>query len=501
MTTTRRFFITGAGDFATVISVLQSRVGLSLVSDEKLERHWLDTNGQLLQQQSMLLEYARPEHNDAAAALRWTDAQRSIATNDFVSRQEPTGGSDLPEDAAWDRLRTLLGNENLTISLSTATRRASFRHLNDDEKTTVRVVIDESSLLNGAALPVRLEITELRGYGDEADEIERKVHQHVALRPTGQTAFDTAQEFTTAKHVEPLGYRVLSANDAETKSAAEGWHLVLRALGGAIFDEVKGIEARDVEALHRFRVAVRRMRTILQDGNDVIDKSARKKFRTEFQWLGEISTPARDADVLYELVQTSALASEPVVDQVHSWRENQWDAFLLETRLERWKSLQKSWDEFLTDSKLWRSDVPEDARKPLRKVASKRILSSYERLCTEGAAINKKSPAEDLHELRKTAKRLRYLLESFGPLFPDDEVEAISKPLRHLQKVLGEFQDGDIQAEQLLQLAGAAAIPLAEEAKNRCAQARREFADAFAKIEKRSVRRAVKSLDGKGRKS
>ena len=148
MTTTRRFFITGAGDFATVISVLQSRVGLSLVSDEKLERHWLDTNGQLLQQQAMLLEYARPEQNDAAAALRWSDAQRSIAANDFVSRLEPAVGSDLPEDAAWDRLRTLLGNESLTISLSTVTRRASFRHLNEDTLKKFR-----ADVLRGLYMP------------------------------------------------------------------------------------------------------------------------------------------------------------------------------------------------------------------------------------------------------------------------------------------------------------------------------------------------------------
>lgn len=500
MTTTRRFFITGAGDFATVISVLQTRVGLTLIDDQRVERHWLDTAQRDLRQQGMLLEYLLPEHSDAAAALKWFDARRVFAANDFVSRQLPQQGSELPEDAAWDKLRSLLANEKLETAISTSTRRASFSLLNEDEKTTVRIVIDESSLQNGSALPVRLEIIELRGYSDDADEVEKKIQKHVALRPTSQTSFDTAKEFSETKHAQPLGYRVLSANDGETKSAAEGWHLVLRALGGAIFDETNGIENRNSESLLRFRVAVRRMRTLLQDGNEIIDKSARKKFRSEFQWLGDITTPVRDADVLYELAQNSPLATEPVVEQVLSWRENQWDAFLQTISQDRWRSLPKSWEAFLTDSKLWRSDFPEDARKPLRKVAGKRILSSYEKLCREGEAITKKSPPEELHELRKSAKRLRYLLESFGPLFADDEVETVAKPLRHLQKVLGEFQDADQEAERLLQLAGEAAMPLAVAAKDRCVLARREFPNAFAKVEKRSVRKVVKMLPGKGRK-
>jgi CHAD domain-containing protein len=74
-------------------------------------------------------------------------------------------------------------------------------------------------------------------------------------------------------------------------------------------------------------------------------------------------------------------------------------------------------------------------------------------MVAQGSAIDDTSPAEDLHELRKRGKELRYLLEFFGPLWPDDVVKPLVKSLKGLQDVLGTHQDREVQADHLRELA------------------------------------------------
>ena len=70
-----------------------------------------------------------------------------------------------------------------------------------------------------------------------------------------------------------------------------------------------------------------------------------------------------------------------------------------------------------------------------------------------GTAIDDDSPAEDLHELRKVGKELRYLLEFFASLYPPEVGKPFVKTLKGLQDQLGRFQDHEVQANKLRELA------------------------------------------------
>jgi CHAD domain-containing protein len=83
----------------------------------------------------------------------------------------------------------------------------------------------------------------------------------------------------------------------------------------------------------------------------------------------------------------------------------------------------------------------------------RRVEKANRQLVKNGRKISKKSPAIALHELRKEGKRLRYLLECFAPLFDEKALATILRPLRDVQDVLGEFQDTEVQANALLDLA------------------------------------------------
>ena len=95
----------------------------------------------------------------------------------------------------------------------------------------------------------------------------------------------------------------------------------------------------------------------------------------------------------------------------------------------------------------------------MQELASHRITRVYRKMVKMGRAIDDDSPAEDLHELRKVGKELRYLLEFFASLYPADVVKPFIKTLKGLQDQLGRFQDREVQANALRELAPEVAEP------------------------------------------
>jgi len=125
----------------------------------------------------------------------------------------------------------------------------------------------------------------------------------------------------------------------------------------------------------------------------------------------------------------------------------------------------------------------------------------------EGRAINRDSPAEALHELRKSCKKLRYLMEFFQSLYPGRGFRRLLKSVKVLLDNLGDFQDFEVQAHTLRGFAE----QMSEEGKADAdtliamgilvgdllegqAQARAEFAERFANFSEKENRRAFKRL-------
>ena len=129
----------------------------------------------------------------------------------------------------------------------------------------------------------------------------------------------------------------------------------------------------------------------------------------------------------------------------------------------------------------------------------------------EGTAITADSPAEDLHALRKTMKKLRYVVEIVRHGVPADRVRPVLRRLRELQQVLGDVQDMEVQADALRRfgqtmgetgLAGPATLMAigaqAEDPEIRRAAARDRFAAVFAPVAKRKFGDRVRALAGTG---
>lgn len=258
------------------------------------------------------------------------------------------------------------------------------------------------------------------------------------ISPSG---FDTAPAIALEEHIP----------------ATECVRLVLTHLADMVEATWVGtVEERDVEYLHEFRIAARRTRTVLGACRSLVPEELSISGRSLFAVLGELTGPARDLDVTVGrwTTLTSSLEAERR-DALEPLR------LLLDERRRvahrrlsdglRTRSTRRSMD-------AWRGSLGEpfvgvDCGTAAEEI-ERRIRRAHRRLVAHGRAIDLESPAEQLHALRKDAKKLRYLIECFAELLAPKPRAKYVTQLRRLQENLGEYQDCEVQAVMFEELAG-----------------------------------------------
>lgn len=506
----RRYEVTAAGDFAAVLAVLTDHLGLRLTRSESFERSWLDTTDGALAADGSTLEHRRPidSGNDASPSLLWSTEDRVLAQDGCVPVSPPTGADQLPSTSAFGRLGRLIGTEALVVGPTVISRLATLAALDDEEKTTARVILDESETTDEVRLGMMLEVVALRGYESEAKRLDRAMQRAVALTPSETSMSRRAAEGRPARSSDSATPS-LTPSLTPTMTAAAAWRVVLGRLTDSMTQSFSGVmSGSDPEDLHDFRVAVRRIRTLLQDGSDIIEPVQRDRFRNDYRWLGDVTTPTRDADV--QLIDFPELAS--TTDALTHHRDACHAEMVVQLRSLRRAEFGTAWLALLDDDEAW-SGTGERSEDPVLPIVLQRIGRAHRQLIKSGQRINRQSPPIALHELRKEGKRLRYLLECFEPILDEAALTTILRPLRELQSVLGEFQDTEVQANSLREVVGrapsdegAAEDPVGD-AETRAAldralvqlaargvEARAAFSKAFKSLDHRSVERALLRL-------
>jgi len=179
-------------------------------------------------------------------------------------------------------------------------------------------------------------------------------------------------------------------------------------------------------------------------------------FKQKFAWLGQITGDTRDMDVyLLKFDAYKKRLPAPIREDLNPLHD-----FLIAHHKQAQKNLTKhlhskpyrkiiqTWQQALKQLAK-NKPTAKHAKQPTLTVANTRIWKVYQRILAEGNAIDDNSPAESLHDLRKTAKKLRYLMEFFQSLYPDKKITRLIKALKRLQDNLGDFQDYEVQAEKL----------------------------------------------------
>ena len=342
---------------------------------------------------------------------------------------------------------------------------------------------DAAASPDGGGLATTIEVEALPGRTTSAKALRRQLSEALTTaveasaaatsdpgaepRPAGQV--DDARRHTprqgdslslaaAASGVDLRGWRGPVRPDLDrTAPAIIGVRAVLRSFAGGLDANWQGaISHTDDEFLHDLRIAVRQTRSLLAQARRVLPSEVRREQREAFRWLGTITSPARDLDVYIAgwgeltslLDPVDAATLEPVLAHLAGQRAEAHGEVARALGSPHAHQLRTTWRAWL--------DLPDDevtggkhAAQPLGVAMGARIQAAQQQVLDRGRRIDARSPATELHELRKDGKRLRYLLEGFGHLGGKKRSKATIAHLKQLQDNLGAFQDAEVQADRL----------------------------------------------------
>lgn len=368
----------------------------------------------------------------------------------------PTFEWDLPDGPLRARLAPILEMRALLPRVEVTGTARTFAFLNEDAKTVARLVVrDEDARCDdrAAALGARCRLVTLKGYDRPAEKLRDILAEGLKLEPMETHPLEGAM---AAVGVDPAGYsNKLSIDLSPGMPSVNAMRVVLLDLLSAIETNFDGTVADlDSEFLHDLRVGVRRTRSALGQVKGVLPPAMLDRFVPGFRWLGQITGPTRDLDVY--LLDFESLRA--MVPEAHHGELDPLRAHLIRRQRSEQRALarglrSKRCARFLAD---WRAalegairDGAPNAQRPIDDVARERTWKTYRRVLREGRAIDDSSPDEALHDLRKTCKKLRYLMEFFRKLYPKGDIAARICTLKQLQTLLGDFNDCSVQIETL----------------------------------------------------
>lgn len=260
------------------------------------------------------------------------------------------------------------------------------------------------------------------------------------------------------------------------------------------------------DAVHRMRVAIRRLRSALATYRPLLEREVTDPIRDELKWLAQALGEVRDAEVAHQRLRR-LIAEEPteavrgdVRAQVDSHMTGRYD----EARsrcLEAMGSPRYFALLGLLDELLEQPPFNANAGERAKDVLPRGVRHDWKRLRDNVGSLDGAEDAVErallLHAVRKAAKRARYAAEPLTGLYGKDARRFVKAATR-VQTALGEHHDSTVSQQLLREQADAAAaargntftygvLHVREEAHAAAAEA--EFAKAWRVASAKRVRR------------
>ena len=222
--------------------------------------------------------------------------------------------------------------------------------------------------------------------------------------------------------------------------------LALKCVAAARTAERRLDDPSDREALHDFRVSIRRLRSLLRAYRPQLDAAVRPKDRKRLRAIQQATGGGREAEVALEWLtkQHGDLAPE------HLAGLNWLSAILLERRRQCAEDLddkvraafRRTAEKLEERLAVMRSEHNLLAEHPhvtfARSLANLTEAHATDLLMNLGQIMSMEH-VEQLHEARITAKRIRYLLEPIRAYA--NEAQSVVKRSKRLQDLLGDLND------------------------------------------------------------
>ncbi|MBY6114781.1 CHAD domain-containing protein [Mameliella alba] len=323
--------------------------------------------------------------------------------------------------------------------------------LDDEDKTRARCHLRVLRAAEGQQVSlVRLE--RLRGYDRDFERLEAHLAAASEIGPlTPRAAVETLFPRATAYEPKPT-----VDMGPDTPAFAASAAIIAAHLPVARANEDGIIADHDSEFLHDYRVALRKIRSVVSLFKGVYSHEQAEALKARFSALMAVTGRLRDLDV-YLIERPHYL--EMVPQDLRPGVDLLFDRFARQRRtahraLCRHLQSDDYQAEFKALEKLFakpgkRLEPGPEADHPGLDYAQRLIRKRYRKVRRIARAIDADTPDEEVHELRIQCKKLRYLMEFFAPLFGQGQMKPLIKSLKKLQDNLGTFNDCVVQQESL----------------------------------------------------
>jgi CHAD domain-containing protein len=387
--------------------------------------------------------------SDKNVSINHFKQAKAVVNIPWSSEKAPVCARDFKEIDQKKYLGKILLERALIPQLSVEVSLHTFNVLNNDKKTVGRGQFIKTFDLNNPGKTITaFKLNSLRGYSSEVQELRNNI-------PGAELpAKDFEASLYTKFDVQLKDLSRANLNFSPTDSMAQALKDILSENYKIVCLNEQGIiDDTDIEFLHDYRVACRRMRSALSLVKKIIDGETQQQLVTDLKWLGKFSGPLRDLDV-YLLREDEYKALTPKsfsISEVHSIFVNikKRRRIALKNMINMLQSaeyaeLKKRWSVFFRD-------YPKHIlnNQPVYELAKLLIYKRFTRVMKDGAKLTKQTPDDKFHDLRIECKKLRYLLGFFSSLFPEKQIQLAIKHLKKIQDNLGEFNDLSVQIDSL----------------------------------------------------
>jgi len=226
---------------------------------------------------------------------------------------------------------------------------------------------------------------------------------------------------------------------------------VRRIARGYLADATRALERladrKDTEALHDFRVAVRRLRSLVRAYRRWLGRAATMKVRRRLRALGRATNTGRDAEVQIAWLeaQRSGLARGERTGL--NWLLRRMKTTKRESYAAARRQVRRDFAR-VRDMLVRRLDQLANDAPPFQETFAVLLRRQAADLETRLVAVRGADDEEDAHTARISAKRLRYLLEPLRRESP--AVQQLVDHLKALQDLLGDLHDAHVMENVLL---------------------------------------------------
>ena len=263
----------------------------------------------------------------------------------------------------------------------------------------------------------------------------------------------------------------------------------------------------DIEALHEYRVTVRRARSLVRAGRGVFPSVARRDLRRELGRFAALTSPVRDLDVLLadldaqidRLSPRLQVGSPLLRRELERRRAEVFDDLRAGIDHESHIRLLRNWQRLARTVHVGAGGLERDALTPVGVVTDRMVWHSFRAARAAGGRAQSSDELDAWHDLRKALKQFRYVIAAVRPLYPPGTFSEVRARLPRLQDALGDLQDRHVQAELIAEAgrtaggdAALSAGALADRLHLGTAAAQRHCRSAWRRFDRPRVRRDLR---------